>query len=103
MELKFTTFEDERDLDRNRMYIQHIPMFGMSKSLFIEVNSPEEAWSVALLIWKYDLFQYDNDIKPDYINRTDLIYWNDNLKKWDGWQDDEGSDFREHFEREELV
>ncbi|WP_368074367.1 hypothetical protein [Brevibacillus laterosporus] len=30
----------------------------------------------------YDLFQYDNNIKPDYANATVVVYWDEEEQEW---------------------
>jgi hypothetical protein len=41
---------------------------------------------------RYDQFQYDNRIKPDYANTGGLQEWNEEEKEWWDWYDEDGND-----------
>ncbi len=66
-----------------------IPM----KSFYVEVATPQEGRKVLNILAKYDLFQFKNDIKPDYSNAGGLqVFENDDWSEWyseDGWDIDE--------------
>ena len=65
---------------------------------YIEVESIEQAWKILNTLWDYDLFQYENNIKPDYCNASGLEYFDDEEQEWCEWYDDDGNDIMEHFE-----
>ena len=48
----------------------------------------------------YDLFQYENNIKPDYCNTTVLEEYNEDSQEWVDWCDEETGidDLEEYFE-----
>ena len=52
-------------------------------------------------MWDYDLFQYENNIKPDYCNASGLEYFDEEEQEWCEWYDDDGLDIKEHFEESE--
>ena len=65
----------------------------------------EEAKKILDVLAFYDIFQYENNVKPDYSNAGGLQIWNDNLdkdengEKWQDWIDDEtGYDIDEYFQ-----
>jgi hypothetical protein len=46
-----------------------------------------------LLLWtlaRYDIFQYENNIKPDFSNAGGLLVYRDGA--WEEWEDAEGCD-----------
>lgn len=83
-----------------KLRVWHIPQVPM-KAFHIEVLSPEEAWKIMNILWDYDNFQYENNVKPDYSNDTGLEYWDEEEKDWLEWYDDEGYDIKEHFDNME--
>ena len=62
--------------------VWHIPQVP-GKAFFVEVDSPEEAIKVMNILADYDLFQLDNNIKPDYSNAQGLEVFEDG--EWLTW------------------
>lgn len=52
----------------------------------------------------YDLFQFENGIKPDYSNATFLEEFDEERNEWVSWIDEETGidDINEYFEEMEL-
>lgn len=80
-----------------RLRVWHIPQIPM-KAFHVEVSSIDEAWKILNTLWNYDLFQYENNVKPDYCNMSGLEYFDDEEKEWSEWEDEDGNDIKEHFE-----
>lgn len=61
--------------------VWHIPQVPMAP-FYVDVSSVHEAKMVVNLLADYDLFQYENHVKPDYANAS-------GIEVWDGedWED----------------
>ena len=72
-------------------WIPQIPM----DSFLHPVTSIKEAKSILSCLAFYDLFQYENNIKPDYANAGGLLVYEndiDNGMEWIEWYDPETED-----------
>lgn len=79
-------------------WIPQIPM----KSFNVNVKTLEEANLILNTLADYDLFQLENNIKPDYANTGGLQEFDEVEKEWVDWYDEEsGMDFDEY--REEFL
>jgi len=74
---------------KNKYRVWHIPQVP-GKSFHVFVNNPKEAKKVLEILADYDIFQYDNHIKPDYSNAGGLEVYEQG--EWSEWLDDEGND-----------
>lgn len=63
-------------------WIPQIP--GMA--FYVFVSSPDEAKKLLSVLADYDLFQYENRIKPDYCNTGGLQVFEDG--EWLEWEDE---------------
>jgi hypothetical protein len=81
-----------------KLRVWHNCQVGAVKNFYVEVESVEQAWKILNTLWDYDLFQYKNNIKPNYCNASGLEYFDDEEQEWCEWYDDNGNDIREHFE-----
>jgi hypothetical protein len=70
-------------------WIPQVPM----KPFEVDVSSVEEGAKIMGVLAKYDLFQYKNNIKPDYANAGGLRRWceddGDGKPGWEDWYDEE--------------
>jgi len=68
-------------------WIPQIPM----NSFEYPVNSPQEAFILLDALAEYDLFQLENNIKPDYSNVGGLMVFDeeliDEIEDCDGWSE----------------
>ena len=78
--------------------VWHCCQVGSVGNFYVPVSSIEEAWKILNTLWDYDIFQYENNIKPDYTNTSGLEYFDESEKVWTEWEDEDGCDIREHFE-----
>lgn len=63
-------------------WIPQVPM----KSFDVEVDSLEKAELLIVVLADYDIFQYENKIKPDYSNTGWIEAWEDN--EWVGVEEE---------------
>lgn len=83
-----------------KLRICHYPQIPC-EPFFVEVKDLHEAKKIYNILADYDLFQYDNNIKPDYSNMTTLEEYSEEEKQWCDWCDeDTGLDFNEYIENE---
>ena len=86
-----------------KLRVWHNCQVGAVKNFYVEVESIEQAWKILNTLWDYDLFQYENNIKPDYCNASGLEYFDEEEHEWCEWYDDDGLDIKEHFEESEEL
>mgnify|MGYP003302712254 CR=1 FL=1 len=77
-----------------RFKVWHVPQIPC-KAFEVEVASPEEGWKLCETLALYDIFQLENNIKPDFANVNGLSY----LDADGEWYD---LDENEEYWREEL-
>lgn len=91
-----------------KLRVWHIPQIP-GKPFLVEVSSVEDGVRMMNALADYDLFQLENNIKPDYCNTNGLQIWDENLTdedlidmelndKWVDWYNDEYDDPREYLE-----
>lgn len=71
------------------------------KPFYVEVESIEEAWKILNTLWDYDIFQFENNVKPDFCNASGLEYFDEEEQNWYEWYDDDDNDIKQHFENME--
>lgn len=73
----------------------HIPQVP-GKPFHVYVDTPQEAQRLLNVLANYDLFQYENKIKPDYCNASGLECYEadngDGQPEWCEWHDEETGD-----------
>lgn len=70
-----------------KLRVWHIPQVPM-KAFHVEVSSVEEGIVVRNALANYDLFQFNNNIKPDYCNASGLQVFEDG--EWVEWMSEDG-------------
>lgn len=63
------------------------------KPFTVDVSNIREAKLLLNTLANYDIFQYENRIKPDYCNAGGLQTWDG--EEWTDWYDEEGNDIDE--------
>ena len=88
-----------RNLDHYKLRVCHYPQIPCDPFI-VEVKSLEEAKTIKNTLANYDLFQYENKIKPDYANMSIVEQWDEDEQEWYDWEDEETgiSDIDEYFE-----
>jgi hypothetical protein len=71
--------------------VWHIPQIPMDP-FHVPVNSIEEARKVLDVLANYDLFQFDNNIKPDYCNMNGLEVFENG--EWLEWESADGDNIK---------
>lgn len=83
-----------KDRTGPRLKVWWIPQVPM-KPFVVYVNSLAHAWVLLEALAQYDLFQLDNNIKPDYSNVGGVCIWDEGLdpdddgEKWTDWESDD--------------
>ena len=79
--------------------VAHYPQLPC-KPFIVDVDNLEEAKKIFDVLANYDLFQYENNIKPDYSNITALEEYREEEDEWYDWVDDETgiNDIHEYFD-----
>lgn len=91
-----------------KLRVWHIPQVPM-KAFYVDVSSVEEGVKIMDVLANYDLFQYDNNIKPDYCNANGLQMYDESLTdedltdmelsdRWVYWAGEYHDDPREYLE-----
>jgi hypothetical protein len=79
-----------------KLRVWYIPQLGNNAPIFrVKVESVEEAEKLLDTMWNYDIFQFENHIKPDYCNASGLEYYDEELGEWQEYYDEEGRDIDE--------
>lgn len=71
-----------------------IPQIPSEDSFMVPVKTPQEAQKILEVLAQYDLYQYENNIKPDYCNAGGLLV-EDESGDWVEWYNDDGDDIDE--------
>ena len=83
-------------------WMPQIPM----ESFYVPVNSVEEGKKVLDMLAAYDLFQLQNNVKPDFCNTGGLQIWDEKENDWCDWyletEDDYFEDIDDYCESDEC-
>jgi len=70
---------------KQKLRVWHIPQIP-GKPFHVEVGSTTEARKVMKILANYDIFQFENRIKPDYCNASGLEVFEGG--EWTEWYDE---------------
>lgn len=77
------------------------------KAFYIPVENVREAKKILDILAAYDLFQFAENIKPDFANESGVQQWNEEEKEWEDWDietEDEYFDSVDvYFENDEEI
>ena len=79
----------EKEGDLRVWWIPQVPM----KAFHVAVSSPKEAVKILDVLADYDIFQFENNVKPDYSNVGGLEVFEDG--EWSTWLNASGNDINE--------
>lgn len=65
----------------NKFRVWWVPQLPM-QPFFYTVDSLSEAYHMTDMLAKYDLFQYENNVKPDYANVGNIQMWDEEDQDW---------------------
>lgn len=86
--------------------VWHVPQVP-GKPFYIPVNDIKEAKKVIDILAAYDLFQLENNIKPDFCNVSGVQQWDEQENEWYDWdietEDDYFDSVDEYFENDEEM
>lgn len=74
-------------MKKGQLRVWHIPQVPM-KAFRVPVKNIQEAKKVLDILANYDIFQFENNIKPDYSNVGGLEEFDG--EEWQEWEDDCG-------------
>lgn len=77
-------------------WVPQIPM----KSFEYKVDTLKEGRMLVDVLAKYDLFQFENRIKPDYCNTGGIVFKEENLTEGEWWDVPDDEDEIDDFIRE---
>lgn len=80
---------DPKTGDLKVWWIPQVPM----KAFETPVRNINEARLLVNTLARYDIFQYEHKIKPDYANVGGLLVFEDG--EWSEWSDDQGRDIND--------
>lgn len=92
-------------MNKLKLRVWHVPQIPM-KAFNVEVPTYEEAVRVKDTLGLYDLFQYENNVKPDYSNMNGIQVFDYTLTKQDLIDmdlEDAWIDFEDVYELEEII
>lgn len=71
-----------------KLRVSHFPQIPC-EAFVVEVQCIKEAKKISDILADYDLFQYENRIKPDYANATVVEGFDEEDQEWVSWSDEE--------------
>ena len=77
---------DESENKPGDLMVWHVPQVPM-RAFKVRVTSIEEGKRLCEILADYDLFQYENNIKPDYSNANGVSRWEDDGEGNFDWYD----------------
>lgn len=78
-----------------KLRVWHIPQIPC-RPFYVPVSTPEEAIKILDVLANYDLFQLENNIKPDYSNAQGLEEWIEAEQDWLEWNSEDGLEIKEY-------
>ena len=89
---------------KQKLRVWHIPQIATTDATFyIPVETLEEGKKIMDLLACYDLFQFENRIKPYYTNANGLQVYNEDSTEWENWYSEECKDVEEYLETNDKV
>ncbi|WCF11566.1 hypothetical protein NDS46_29920 (plasmid) [Paenibacillus thiaminolyticus] len=82
-----------------KLRVCHFPQISQIPFV-VEVEDLRQAKFLSSVLANYDLFQFENKIKPDYANMTILEMWDEQEQDWVAWVDEQSGidDIDQYFE-----
>nr|DAR44069.1 MAG TPA: Superinfection exclusion protein [Caudoviricetes sp.] len=79
----------------SKLRVWWIPQIGIGQTFYIPVETVEDGKKMMDILAAYDLFQLQNNVKPDYSNVGGLQMWDEEEKEWCDWFMETENDFFE--------
>lgn len=88
------------------MRVWHIPQIP-GKPFYIPVKNEKEAKKFLDALEGYDIFQFNNNVKPNFCNASGVEVFDEETNEWCDWyietQDDYFEDIDEFLENDEVI
>lgn len=68
-----------------KLRVWWIPQIGIENIFYVSVNTPEDGKRLLDTLAAYDLFEFNNNVKPDYCNSGGLEMWDEDAQEWVDW------------------
>ena len=88
---------------RERLRVWWIPQIGIKKTFYVKVNSVFEGKKLLDVLACYDLFQLENNVKPDYCNTGGLQCFDEDEQEWMDWYSEDGEDLDVYCDGEKSL
>jgi len=82
----------------SKLRVWWLPQVGVSKTFYVPVKDPEEAYKTTCMLAFYDCFLENNSIRGDYANTGGLEYFDVEENQWFNWYFDDGDKFYEDLD-----
>ena len=69
-------------MNNEKLRVWWIPQVGIKNTFYVPVESAEEGKKLLDVLACYDLFQLNNNIKPDFCNMGGLQVYDEEDKEW---------------------
>ena len=86
-----------------KLRVWWIPQVGIENTFYVEVKTAEDGKKLLDVLACYDLFQLENNIKPDFSNAGGLSVWNEEEQEWLDWYSEDGAELDEYFDGNEEM
>lgn len=73
----------------SKLRVWWIPQIGIEKAFYVPVKTVEEGKKVLDTLAVYDMFQFENNIKPDFSNVGGLQMFDEEYQEWNDWHSDD--------------
>lgn len=83
----------------SKLRVWWIPQIGIGQTFYIPVETVEDGKKMMDILAAYDLFQLQNNVKPDYLNVGGLQMWDEEEKEWCDWYMETENDFFENVDQ----
>lgn len=91
----------------SKLRVWHMPQVGCGATFYIPAETLEEGKKFLDILACYDLFQLENNIKPDFSNASGLQMFDEDTQEWEDWflesKDDYFEDVDDYFENDKNM
>lgn len=88
----FNNWVENKNPKDGDLQVWHIPQVPMG-AFYVAVATPQEGKRVMAILAAYDMFQLENNVKPDYSNAQGLNVFEEG--EWVTWYSEDGNDIDE--------
>lgn len=74
-------------MNKTKLRVWHKPQVPC-KAFYVNVNTFEEAKNTMEILANYDLFQFENNIRPDFCNVQGIECFDKEEQEWFEWYDE---------------